>query len=416
MILLRRVGKTFDAVLRVMRSVAGRGRSYAIASLCVALLLFALLAPMVAAVRMVASADRGHRHPDTIPLAIGSMLVNPFLFATGGGASGSAVIEMDATKAGSTDHTDFPLHVVVTVANLKDVAHGGDLSSVNGLAFYTDSGHTALADFERVFHDLTTGSIHYVVRVPSYSHTTNTFIYAQWTSGTTDLSNRTAVWTANNWGDMVKHYNDGTTLSLNDSTSHARNGVGKDNTGATVSLSAGAGKVGGGLSIPSGTKHEFTAVDGSALTAMSYAIWVNPSTNVGTNGFTDWENNNTATPFMLFQNNGGADKRYVDGGYRYDSVSAVFSTGTWYRLGATCSISGGVSTWKFYRNGVQVGTTYTGGTANLANAKNILVGLGFNGWQNGSYDECNLVMGLVHSADWMLADYNSQVAGFYTWT
>jgi hypothetical protein len=411
MVLLRKIAGRFEAIHRAMRTVAHQAsRGLTIASTVWALLLWLTVSPLVFAMAATARGDRGH---SITSFAASVVWINPFIFAAGSGAVGSATITVDHTKAGSADHTDFPVHIVETKAALKSVANGGDLTSVNNFAIYTDSGHTTLADFERVFHDLTTGSIHYVVRLPSYSHTADSLLYAQWDASTTDRSAATSVWTANNWGSMVHHYGDGTTLTLNDSTSNARNGTGKDNTLATVSLAAGSGKVGGGLSLPSGTKAEWTAVNGSAITAFSYALWVNPNSNAATVGFADWDNNNISLPFFLIQNNAGNLRFYVDGSYR--EASSSVSTGTWYRVGITLSVSGGTGTWKFYRNGSLL-STYTGGLTNQANAINIVVGLGFNGWQTGSYDESNLVMGTVHSADRMLADYNSMVSGFYTWT
>src|SRR4051812_21464962 len=129
-------------------------------------------------------------------------------------------ITVDHTKAGSSDHTDFTFPVAGTYAYLASVANGGKLASANDLAFYSDASLTTLLDFERVYHNLTTGEVEYWVRLPSYSHSTDTVIYLAYSEASpSDHSNRTAVWTSNNWNTMVKHYGDGTTLSLADSTS-----------------------------------------------------------------------------------------------------------------------------------------------------------------------------------------------------
>jgi hypothetical protein len=155
----------------------------------------------------------------------------------------------DHTRVVGANQTSFPMPVWGTQTTMKSVANGGVMvNGSNDIGFYSDAGFTTLLPFERVIHDLTTGTYLYIVNTP-LSFTADTPLYMPHGSAaqTTDLSNRTGTYDANylevhNWGD-------GTTLSLLDSTS---NGATITNPAAAV---AGAGLVGGAVVLNGTTQY-----------------------------------------------------------------------------------------------------------------------------------------------------------------
>ncbi len=327
---------------------------------------------------------------------------------------GFRTITIDHTKVGASTHTDFVLPFVGTYSELADTGNGGQLANVNNLVFYADAGLTTPLDFERVEHDLATGAVDYRVRIPSLSHTTDTVIYLAWDSSTTDRSAAASTWSSSH--EVVQHYApSGGDASLEDSTANNRDaGAWLVSGGGATTLATATGKLGGGAAT-NGTKIAQTAFNGSSLNAFTIAFSVKLNAIAATLGIADWQDvvqaAGSAFPYVLFQNNSGTLRFYVDGGYQETSQSVT--TGVWYRLAVTMSFSGGTATWKFYKDGVLL-STYTGGRTNLANALYLSLGRGFNGSQDAIYDEL-VVASVVRSADWMLADYNSQndPASFY---
>lgn len=316
-------------------------------------------------------------------------------------------ISIDHTKVGSSDHTNFPVLISGTLSYLATVANGGKVQNANGydVAFFSDSALTTQLKHETVKYTAASGVVAYFVKVPTVSHTADTVIYIAYGNGaiSTDQSDKNNTW--NSAFQFVHHFEDGTTLSLADSTANARTATGWTAPGSSGTPAAGAGKVAGGAAFD-GSSFTTTAYDGSALTALTAVMWVNPTTNAASKGFMEWQasslgNGGSGTPFVLFQNNNGTLQIYVDGSYRETSTS--LSTGTAYRVGVTLT---GSTTWKFYRNGVEL-STYSGGVANQANALRVNFGFGFASQHACVIDEAS-ISNVARSADWMLADYNNQ--------
>lgn len=163
----------------------------------------------------------------------------------GGGGGGSfKTLTIDHTKCGTADSTDYPLLVKGTYSYLANVANGGNLNSVNNLAFFSDSGLTTLLTFERVRHDLTTGAVVYYVKIPTLSHSADTVIYMAWdTANSTDRSDAANTWNANY--KTVIHTGDGSTLNLTDSTSNAQNFTNNGSVAAAAGTIYGAANIAG---------------------------------------------------------------------------------------------------------------------------------------------------------------------------
>lgn len=153
-------------------------------------------------------------------------------------------IVIDHTKVPNTDQTDFPVPIIITDSNYKSVGNGGYMQngSAYDIKFYSDSALTTALPYVRIFHNLTTGAIFYIVK-RTLSHTADTNIYAGFgdSAVTTDQSDA-----ANAFPSSCKAFflfGDGSTLSVNDSTSNAITGT---NSGVTATTGPFAGGTLGG--------------------------------------------------------------------------------------------------------------------------------------------------------------------------
>lgn len=145
--------------------------------------------------------------------------------------------------AGGADDSNFPCYVNITDPRLRLIANGGQVNDgTKDIAIYSDVGtFTSLMVFERVFYDGVNGIFRAWVKVPVYSSSVVKRFYTCFGNSAvvTDQSNPTGVWDANFIG--VYHGGDGTTISLNDSTSNANH---MTNVGG---VTAGTSNVGGGF-------------------------------------------------------------------------------------------------------------------------------------------------------------------------
>ena len=334
--------------------------------------------------------------------------------AAGGGGGGPGgfyrTVTIDHTKVGTTDQTDFPVTIAGTYTYLKTVANSGKVQNGSGfdVGFYSDVALTTKLKWEVVQWVATSGVVEYHVKVPTVSHSSDTVFYMNYgnTGISTDQSDKTNTWNAG--FQLVDHMGDGTTLSTDDSTSNARN----------LNASAGtptatAGKFGGGVNLASSTYYNalYNAESAPQWLEGAISFWVNKNANAATRGLFQWGNSDsTGTPFVLFQDDNGTLKFYVNGGYR--ESSQTLSTGTWYLVALTASNSG--SAWKFYLNG-SILSTFSGSVVpGLAAA--VWMNSGFATSADAKYDEWR-VSNVLRSGDWLLAEYNNQSmldSGFYT--
>ncbi len=345
------------------------------------------------------------------------ILLNPFKVAAPG-AFGSFSLLKTVTVAHAnfaSTLTSFPLLFSETHSYFCDGGHGGTLTNVNNIAFFTDAGLTTLADYERESHSLTSGAVIYHVRIPSASSSVDSVIYIGIdTANTTDHSNTTGVWDSNY--KVVWHLGDGTTLSTADSTSNGLNGTTHAGSG---SLAATTGKIGGAQvnTLDAGQYTSVTTGDPTspAVSAATVSFWAKVGSNTGgARGFWNWSGAaNSGTPFMLIQNNGGTLRYYADSNYRETSTS--LTVGVWTYISMTLASA---TTWKFYRDGALL-STYTGGVTGRASGTNQqFLGEGFSDQVFSALDEFRLSTGIARSGDWIAAEYNNQNApsSFYTIT
>ncbi len=112
--------------------------------------------------------------------------------------------------------------VSLTDPALKTVANGGHVANANGydIGFYADSGGTTKLKWEVEKYDGVTGNLIAWVKIPSVSSSSDTVFYLMYGDSTinTDQSDPPNTWDSN--FKSVWHLGNGSTLSLNDSTSN----------------------------------------------------------------------------------------------------------------------------------------------------------------------------------------------------
>lgn len=140
-------------------------------------------------------------------------------------------ITIDHTKVSTIDQLSFPVLISRTDVDWKDVTNGGTVGQSDGgdIKFMASDGTTKLAhEIEKYVPS--TGELIVWVKVPVVSASVDTEIYMYWGNpNVIDQWNVAGVWDSNFKG--VWHLPNGTTLSTNDSTSNANNGI---NNGVTA--------------------------------------------------------------------------------------------------------------------------------------------------------------------------------------
>src|SRR5205823_4097856 len=181
-------------------------------------------------------------------------------------------LTIDHTKVPSTQ-SNFTVLVSLTDPALKTVANGGHVANANGydIGIYADSGGTTKLKWEVEKYDGVTGNLIAWVKIPSVSSSSDTVFYLMYGDSTinTDQSDPPNTWDSN--FKSVWHLGNGSTLSLNDSTS---NGSSLANVGAT---GATTGKISGGAGPFNGTSQCLKTVNSINLgtNKVTQSAWVN---------------------------------------------------------------------------------------------------------------------------------------------
>ena len=179
---------------------------------------------------------------------------------------------IDHTKVPSTQ-SNFTVLVSVTDPALKTVANGGHVANPNGydIGFYADSGGTTKLKWEVEKYDGTIGNLIAWVKIPSVSSSSDTVFYLMYGNSTinTDQSDPPNTWDSN--FKAVWHLGNGSTLSLNDSTSNGNSLANVGATGATT------GKISGGAGPFNGTSQclKTTSSINLGTNKVTQSAWVN---------------------------------------------------------------------------------------------------------------------------------------------
>lgn len=321
------------------------------------------------------------------------------------------VITVAAQSSLSGNLTDYPLLISGTYSYLATVANGGLVQNTNGydVGFFTDTNCTTKLPWEVETWTAGSGLVNYWVQVPSISKTASiTFVMAYDNSSiSTDQSNKTGTWPSTFQG--VYHLPNGTSLTVNDSTSNANNAT---NNGATAT----SGKIDGAASfVSASSQYVELASNGNLVatgTAWASSAWVYASSFPGAyNSIIQQNEDSTHVWAMMVKSNGTLALYTVDhvgSVIDYDGTgSHTLSTGTWYLVTMTYSSTAGL---VGYVNGAVDGTAAAGSTFPTSEALAVSLGQwGTNNsrFWNGNLDEARIANTAL-SADWIATDYASQ--------
>jgi hypothetical protein len=320
-------------------------------------------------------------------------------------------ITIDHTKvATSSSLTSFPVLISVTDPDLKNDA----LSSGNDIIF-TDSTGNTLSNYEIEKYDSTTGTLIAWVKIASLSGTIDTTLYEYFGNASASAEssgNITGTWDTNYKG--VYHLPNGTSLSVNDSTSNTNNGT---NSGG----SAGTGKIDGGIDFTGGGN---TSLPRSIQDDFTISSWFNTTNGTGANNqqwysnpsFVDGEMCGVVNDFGTAISGGNVQFGVGNPDTTITSPS-TYNDGNWHYMSATRVKSTGAMI--LYVDGVQVATGNNGNTNSLTAPTNLYLssnncsGNAFG----GKMDEVRL-SGTVRGPDWITTEYNNQnsPATFYSYT
>ena len=342
-------------------------------------------------------------------------------------------ITIDHTKVPNTNQSYFPVLINRTDNNWKVVASGGHVGQSDGGDFViTSSDGTTKLDHELEKYTSTTGEVIAWVEVPTLSTSVDTVLYVYYgNAAVADQWNINGTWDEGGSANFkaVWHMPDGSSLSLNDSTSNGKNGSLVDAPAATT------GKMDGGISFDGTNDAVDNAVVSTTDTSATYEFWVNFSDittkirvpmswggssaslwlwNLGLRSTTDTApsvGNARMTIRAYDLGAGGSANNRVYGGTN-------LSANTWYHV----AVTGNASAYKIYINGASetltVGTGSNNGkmVGSLTKAGTAKMAIGtayysnaydFNYGFSGAMDEVR-TSSTVRSADWIATEYNNQ--------
>lgn len=340
-------------------------------------------------------------------------------------------IQIDHTKCGSADSTNFPVLVSGTYTYLKTTGNGGSVTSSSGydIQFYSDSALTTALKFERVLWGASTGTVEFWVEVPTLSASSDTVIYMAYGDATVTTDQQDAANTWSNSYVSVYHFGDGTTLSVADS----RNSI----NGTNHSTTATTGKIGGGVALSGSSQYidlgDPTGVDfGSGNYA--FRMWLKPTTGTLVNNtrmvvlgkdsvfsarqltveINDAKDASTVGAIGTFAFAGGGGTYYG----AHTGTNAL-TENVWQLV----RIQRNGNTWECYINGSSVTFTAQGSslpqtmdaTALGLNIGRRDAGGAYDNYYNGSIDAM-FIESTARSSSWATSEYNNQnsPSTFYT--
>ncbi len=330
----------------------------------------------------------------------------------------SESITINHTLCGSSDSTNFPMLFNSTITNLKTTGNGGEVINSSGFDIIFSSqpndflGLNKL-DFEIERYTATSGEYIAWVRVPTVSSSTNTVIYLYWGNAliSTSQENINGVWDTNYKG--VWHLPDGTSLTLNDSTSNANNLTNVASTPATSGKIDGAASFNGSTQTLTKTSNASLQISGN----MTISCWMNNTNSTGfpvaiskASGLTrnyelGFENTTNVPRFVVTQ--GSGNYKVADAGTTTVGTLA-YLVGVYDGAHLTVYVNGAAS-------GTPLAVSGAIDTSTDAFAIGSLQSSPTGQWFTGSIDEAR-VSATNRVADWITTEYNNQSnpGTFYT--
>lgn len=319
-------------------------------------------------------------------------------------------IDADAVS-GASDHTDFPVLVSVTDADLATTGNGGDVENGNGydIVFTGSDGSTAL-DHEVESYTAANGTVIAWIRISTLDYDDDTTIYVYYGNGdiSTSQENVAGAWNSDYVG--VWHLKETPDANAADSSGNGNNG----NTTPMESGDQVAGKVDGCLDFGVG---EYESVNiGSAASidnlsggGMTVEAWVKPDNltinpNILTK--TQWRFFFAGTPrqFRFARAWSGSNPYWVA---QTDDV-----TTDWQHVAATYHSGSTSSNAAIYVNGVSQGIwegAAPSGSATDDSAETLYISRPTSVSWEGKLDEVR-VSSTLRSADWIATCHTNQVS------
>lgn len=329
----------------------------------------------------------------------------------------SESITLDHTKCGSGNSTNFPFLFSSTIANLKTVGNGGEVTNANGYDIIFSSAANDFTgasklDFEIESYNASTGQFIAHVRIPTVSSSVDTVIYLVWGNAliSTSQENITGVWDSHY--KAVYHLKDGSTLSLLDSTG---NSASLTNSG---SATATTGTIDGGANFDGASQYMNRTSSVITTAPFTMEAWMYPI------------NANAGVPLSaLDQNSINWNGFYF--GFGTGVISMVTVSNNFASFDSSGNVSISVNNWH-YVVGVSSSSSSryvyvdnnksTQGTANITPGTSPSgIGLGasvranHDNFYNGKLDEVRF-SDIVRNDDWLTTQYNNQSnpGTFYT--
>ena len=303
-------------------------------------------------------------------------------------------ITIDHTRVGAGPHTNFPVLINITDANLQALAQ----ASGNDILFTSSDGITKLAH-EIESYTSVSGTLIAWVRIPSLSSAANTVIYMYYGNpAAPSQQDITGTWDVNFRG--VYHLNN----NFNDATSNGYNGI---NTGTSNV----AGQIANGRGYVADNRITVTGLMGNPGN-ITLSAWVNLSSlssaaseiiSLGDHIALRLDNNNSPLDIVNFYYTGAT----------WNNTLGIYGVSGWHYIAATFDDEG--NNQRNYVDGVLVtpasGGTYVPSISYAGLGTNTVIGNHGNGGANftflGTLDEVR-VAGTPRSAGWLLTEFNNQ--------
>ncbi|MGA2649953.1 MAG: DUF2341 domain-containing protein [Terracidiphilus sp.] len=319
-------------------------------------------------------------------------------------------IVIDHNQVPNTDEANFPLLFSSTDPAFATTANGGHIANENAfdVIFTSDSAGLKPLNYELEEYNPVTGQIIAWVGIPNLSHSSDTVIYMFYGNPniTASQQNPTGVWGENYLG--VWHLPNGTTLSANDSTINANNGI------LEAGVSATPGEIDGAAIFNGSSGYITTSNMMIGPTAYSLSLWFNTTTTKGGKliGFGSSQTGSSGSyDRQIYMTNSG---QIVFGNFNGSTVSVIsprsYNDGHWHSAVGTLSGTGQF----LYIDGTLVGSN----TNTTAQSYSGYWRLGYDNlgsWPStpnsyffgGSLDEAR-VSAVPESADWVTAENANQ--------
>lgn len=313
------------------------------------------------------------------------------------------VITINGSQITGGPHTDFPVLISHTDAQLRHTTSGGNVTDLQGddISFFDDSGNQL--DHDREHYNPTTGQVIFWVKASSLTNGTDYVIHMVYgnPSITTDQST-TTTWSSNYQG--VWHLHD----DFLDDSGNSHTGT---NNGSTDASPA---KIGDGQNFvdPNHWIESTTFPNQTGDFTIAGWAYTTDNTRAGQRIFCDDAGNASGGYAMSIGDPGtGRIRFYIRGmsGTITDSPGSTISNNTWHYCVAVCDITGSMR--YLYVDGALVASSANTGTLNSdpGNASiggEVAAGETANRF-HGDLDEIRLA-NTARSANWIATQYASQ--------